>query len=110
MKTYIGVKLIQAEPAQKHTCTTADCAEGIEGYKVVYSQPDGSTYESWSPKEVFEEAYTEVSLDTQLMREKVSEIISLVNKKAKLSLPQSYLWMLLDELENNNFTFKKEIK
>ena len=36
MKTYIGVKLIQAEPAQKHTCTTADCAEGIEGYKYVW--------------------------------------------------------------------------
>ena len=61
-------------------------------------------------KEVFEEAYTEVSLDTQLMREKVSEIISLVNKKANLFLPQSYLWMLLDELENNNFTFKKDNK
>ena len=57
MKTYIGVKLIQAKPAQKHTCTTTDCAEGIEGYKVVYEQPDGSTYESWSPKDVFEESY-----------------------------------------------------
>ena len=110
MNKYIGVKIIEATPAQKHTCTKNDCAEGIDGYKVVYPQPDGSTYESWSPKEVFEEAYTEVSLDTQLMREKVSEIISLVNKKANLFLPQSYLWMLLDELENNNFTFKKEIK
>ncbi len=110
MNKYIGVKIIEATPAQKHTCTKNDCAEGIEGYKVVYSQPDGSTYESWSPKDVFEEAYTEVSLDTQLMREKVSEIISLVNKKANLFLPQSYLWMLLDELENNNFTFKKDNK
>lgn len=44
MKHYIGVKHIQAEPMEK---------DGKAGYKVVY--PDG--YESWSPKEVFEEAY-----------------------------------------------------
>lgn len=40
MKQYIGTKVVQAEPA-------------ADGYKVVY--PDG--YVSWSPKEVFEEAY-----------------------------------------------------
>ena len=40
MKQYIGTKVVQAEPAEN-------------GYKVVY--PDG--YVSWSPKEVFEEAY-----------------------------------------------------
>lgn len=44
MKHYIGVKMVQAEPMEK---------DGKAGYKVVY--PDG--YESWSPKEVFEEAY-----------------------------------------------------
>lgn len=44
MKEYIGVKLIQAEPQKKN---------GEDGYKVVYK--DG--YVSWSPKEVFEEAY-----------------------------------------------------
>lgn len=48
MKTYIGTKIIKAEPAAKG---------GKDGYKVVY--PDG--YESWSPKEVFEEAYREVT-------------------------------------------------
>ncbi len=40
MKTYIGTKIIQAEPQD-------------EGYKVVYK--DG--YTSWSPKAAFEEAY-----------------------------------------------------
>lgn len=44
MDKYIGVKLVEAEPA--------DIGLG-EGYKVRY--PDG--YESWSPKEVFEKAY-----------------------------------------------------
>ena len=44
MERYIGTKLIQAEPQMK---------DGREGYKVVY--PDN--YVSWSPKQVFEEAY-----------------------------------------------------
>lgn len=50
MKHYIGIKHIQAEPQEK---------DGKPGYKVVY--PDG--YVSWSPKEVFDEAYCEVSED-----------------------------------------------
>lgn len=44
MKDYVGLKHIQAEPQTK---------DGKDGYKVVYK--DG--YESWSPKDVFEEAY-----------------------------------------------------
>ena len=48
MKQFIGTKLIKAEPLDK---------DGSQGYKVVYPQPDGSTYESWSPKDVFEESY-----------------------------------------------------
>lgn len=44
MNTYIGVKVIQAEPQVK---------DGRDGYKVLY--PDG--YVSWSPQAVFEEAY-----------------------------------------------------
>lgn len=52
MNKYIGVKLIKAEPELK---------DGVEGYKVVYPQPDGSKYTSWSPKDVFEEAYREVN-------------------------------------------------
>lgn len=48
MKTYIGVKRIQAGPCERN---------GVPGYKVVY-EPDG--YESWSPKDVFERAYFQV--------------------------------------------------
>ena len=48
MKTYIGTKIIQAEPVEK---------DGRPGYKVVY--PDG--YVSWSPKDVFEASYREIS-------------------------------------------------
>ncbi len=72
MKQYIGTKLVEAEPAtryqtsegvhiHKHSEEWAEEHKLIpdlsldtrEGYAVRY--PDG--YESWSPKEVFEEAY-----------------------------------------------------
>ena len=45
MKRYIGTKIIHAEREDREN----------EGYKVVYA--DG--YTSWSPKDVFEEAYRE---------------------------------------------------
>lgn len=44
MQLYIGTKVIKAEPSTK---------DGKDGYKVVY----GDGYESWSPKDVFEDAY-----------------------------------------------------
>lgn len=52
MNQFIGTKIIKAEPCP----AWKDAGEhkiGDAGYKVVC--PDG--YESWSPKEVFEEAY-----------------------------------------------------
>lgn len=72
MKQYIGTKIIQAEPAWRvsagdfnnviHPKTYAIPEDRAgqtweDGYKVVY--PDG--YVSWSPKEVFEEAYRETN-------------------------------------------------
>lgn len=56
MKEYIGVKVVKAEPS-KATKDYGNHKAGEDGYKVVY--PDG--YESWSPKDVFEEAYRECS-------------------------------------------------
>ena len=66
MKTYIGTKIIQAEPAYRvsndhaHHIIVTDPADAYanypdveEGYRVRYQ--DG--YESWSPKAAFEEAY-----------------------------------------------------
>lgn len=48
MEKYIGVKIIEAEEMLK---------DGVEGYKVIYDNPNNTKYESWSPKNVFEEAY-----------------------------------------------------
>lgn len=60
MDTYIGTKIIQAEPAYRCEGTVYPKSGPYprsmhleDGYKVRY--PDG--YESWSPKEVFDEAY-----------------------------------------------------
>ncbi len=52
MKQYIGTKIIHAKPANR--------SETEPGYFVKYQ--DG--YESWSPKEAFEEAYRECSAMT----------------------------------------------
>lgn len=64
MKNYIGTKQLKAEPMNLWEYNTkrgwqipADEDPLREGYFVEY--PDG--YVSWSPKEVFEEAYKETS-------------------------------------------------
>jgi hypothetical protein len=64
MQTYIGTKIIQAEPlnlggynARRGWTIPEDENPDREGYFVVY--PDG--YQSWSPKEVFEEAYRAIN-------------------------------------------------
>ena len=52
MKSYIGTKVLRAEPQAQHDMVDGAAVER-PGYRVVY--PDG--YESWSPAEVFEAAY-----------------------------------------------------
>ena len=94
MKKFIGVKEISAE---------AEMKDGKDGYKVVY--PDG--YTSWSPKDVFEEAYTEVEEDNRQMRQSVSDIVAEVNKEQGMFLPQGYLWGMLKRMELRGFTFDK---
>lgn len=60
MKKYLGTKLIEATPmtyfefAKEKYGVVRDDAKDSDGYKVVYA-PDG--YTSFSPKDVFEEAY-----------------------------------------------------
>jgi len=71
MKKYLGVKLVQAEPQtirqlvakpvimadlNENSLKEKPVTKEVQGYKVLY--PDG--YESWSPKEVFEEAYRRI--------------------------------------------------
>ena len=76
MKPYIGTKIIEAAPAVRMGGKVYDANELIprsmelveEGYKVRYQ--DG--YESWSPKDVFERAYLELTVNPELRTKKPS--------------------------------------
>lgn len=64
MKTYVGTKTVKAEPMNElaavekgYARENEDKHEWREGYHVQYTNPDGSIYDSWSPKSVFEKAY-----------------------------------------------------
>jgi len=70
VKTYVGTKIIQAEPMDRLTFhrtirkfagwdASPEFNEG--GYKVTYA--DG--YVSWSPKAVFDHAYREITTEEQ---------------------------------------------
>jgi hypothetical protein len=62
MKAYIGTKIVEAEPMDDPDPEFDE--DPAEGYKVVYE--DG--YESWSPKEIFERCYREVTdLEAELI-------------------------------------------
>jgi hypothetical protein len=57
MKTYIGVKIVQAEPEVRN---------GEDGYKVTYiedAKPGEKPYSSWCPADIFERHNREVSGD-----------------------------------------------
>lgn len=66
MKTFIGTKILRAEPMDlgaynrfRSWDIPANEDPSRPGYRVEY--PDG--YVSWSPKEVFESAYREVTAE-----------------------------------------------
>jgi hypothetical protein len=83
MQAYIGSKIILAEECSKETFeenkkngfpvefdfenATAKPDETGRvvtlGYHVVYSNPDGSKYHSWSPKNVFDRSYRRIETD-----------------------------------------------
>lgn len=64
MKKYIGTKEISAEPMHEVMAIEKGFARPKKdnrpwraGYHVQYANPDGSVYDSWSPKDVFEQSY-----------------------------------------------------
>ena len=64
LKKYIGTKEVMAAPMDEATAEAKGFARKNEdnhewrsGYHVQYTNPDGSTYDSWSPKDVFEKSY-----------------------------------------------------
>lgn len=64
MKHYIGTKQVMAEPMNEQAAVSkgfarknTDGHEWRDGYHIQYTNPDGSTYDSWSPRQVFEQSY-----------------------------------------------------
>ena len=64
LKQYVGTKTVKAEPMNESVAVEKGFARANkdghrwrEGYHVQYTNPDGSTYDSWSPKDVFEKSY-----------------------------------------------------
>ena len=64
LKKYIGTKEVMAAPMDEATAVAKGFARKNEdnhewrpGFHVRYNNPDGSTYDSWSPQDVFEKSY-----------------------------------------------------
>ncbi|MHA1840422.1 MAG: hypothetical protein ACTSYW_00460 [Candidatus Heimdallarchaeota archaeon] len=70
MKNYVGTKIIKAEPMNELAFlskikneTPPKNQEDRDGYHVQYPNPGGKIYNSWSPKEVFEQSYRVISIN-----------------------------------------------
>lgn len=64
LKKYIGTKEVMAAPMDEATAVAKGFARKNEdnhewrpGFHVLYNNPDGSTYDSWSPADVFNQSY-----------------------------------------------------
>lgn len=79
MTKYVGTKLVEAVPMDKHLfypnahipSANTVIVQIERGYKVTY--PDG--YISWSPKEVFEKAYMKVGDNNTVQESNVNDFI-----------------------------------
>lgn len=123
MKTYIGTKQVKAEPMNELTAVekgyarkNEDNHEWREGYHVQYTNPDGSTYDSWSPKQLFEQAYKcadsfldRLQIERDELKERYDKLSNLENVDTVkecgsrhawiLSLQHTSMGMYLDHLE-----------
>lgn len=87
-KKYIGTKVVEAKPMNEidaesigYARENSDNHEWREGYHVRYTNPDGSFYDSWSPKDVFERSY--IIAESPQDRIKM-ELSNITNKLLKL--------------------------
>ena len=97
MKKYIGTKEIMAEPMNECIAIkkgfarpNTDNHEWRSGYHVKYTNPDGSTYDSWSPKEVFEQAYQVADTFLDRMHIELKELTDKLDKLHKFFSTETY--------------------
>lgn len=93
LKQYIGTKMVKAEPMAKSAAVAKGWArpsegnEDVPGYHVQYTNPDGSTYDSWSPKDVFEKSYQvaedfkdRLIIELKELKERFNKLEAIMNK------------------------------
>ena len=88
LKKYIGTKVVEARPMNEvdaeyigYARKNNDNHEWRDGYHVRYTNPDGSFYDSWSPKDVFEKSY----IITESPKDRIKiELSNITNKLIKL--------------------------
>lgn len=81
LKKYIGTKVAEARPMNEidaeyigYARKNSDNHEWRDGYHVRYTNPDGSFYDSWSPKDVFEESYRIADSPKDMIKIELSNI------------------------------------
>lgn len=145
MKTYVGTKTVKAMPMNElaavekgYARKNEDNHEWREGYHVQYTNPNGSIYNSWSPKSVFEKAYRVAEVPADHIKIQLEELNTRFAKgieflsnegyaliyptkallSAQVETAREYSYLLNDRLEQmsdgkeslNNYDFGTAIK
>lgn len=116
LKLYIGTKMVQAEPMVKSAAVAKGWArpssegnEDVPGYHVQYTNPDGSTYDSWSPKDVFEQSYQIVeNFKDRLFTAKLR--LSMLIAEAEIMLNSGFKLLRASHVLQELRTIKQELE
>lgn len=89
-----------------------DNHEWREGYHVQYTNPDGSTYDSWSPKSVFEQAYKcadsfidRLQIEHDELKERYNKLDNFLESgKAEKVCEENQIWLMaLQRINMQNY-------
>lgn len=116
LKPYIGTKMVMAEQMAKSAAVAKGWArpssegnEDVPGYHVQYTNPDGSTYDSWSPKDVFEQSYQIVeNFKDRLFTAKLR--VSMLIAEAEIMLNSGFKLLRASHVLQELRTIKQELE
>lgn len=116
LKPYIGTKMVMAEQMAKSAAVAKGWArpssegnEDVPGYHVQYTNPDGSTYDSWSPKDVFEQSYQIVeNFKDRLFTAKLR--LSILIAEAEIMLNSGFKLLRASHVLQELRTIKQELE
>lgn len=116
LKPYIGTKMVMAEQMAKSAAVAKGWArpssegnEDVPGYHVQYTNPDGSTYDSWSPKDVFEQSYQIVeNFKDRLFTAKLR--LSMLIAEAEIMLNSGFKLLRASHVLQELRTIKQELE